>query len=340
MKIILSIVVASCSFFHSTFPMHQETPQEQMRRILQYNPEVELIQDCTFNILNKDRVTIAVHGWGDSKDGIKALKQYYPEALPGCLIVYNCPDAATNNAPSLSKTSFGQELDIMPLLFILKQCVLQNYSTIDLNGHSRGAAVIINALATLNDKNGDNPIMAKLNMSTQEREKILSMIQNGCISLQCPLTNVRTAIKKQIDNISSGGFLSALMGYIPWGGTISEATQDSSATSVDYAASSVTYYKPWKEQAFTSAKKLVGLKLKILVHFEDNDHVVSNDNDESFFQALAQHNPEHVYMSKGFEGGHNRMSPCLYPILHAFKKKYGGAHDPQLAAQGHELFPK
>lgn len=295
-------------------------------------------------VVNSNRITIAVHGWGDSREGIVYLKRVYPQALPGNIITYNCPDATSGgNAPALGKTSFGQLPDIMPFLYLLKKCVEADIPALDLRGHSRGGAVVMNTLALLNNNtNKYQDVFTKLSITETDRKQIISMIENGAIVLECPLTHVRSAIKQQIKNIAEStlsststgsGFFSSVSRSTLW------ASEESTATSVDYSASTVTNYKAWKEQPLDSAKKLDGLKLKILFHTE-TDKVVSNENDEAFYQLLAANNPEHTYRSIGTQGNHNNMSPNFYPKLHAFRQKYDAAYDPKLAAAGRAYLTK
>ena len=308
--------------------------------ILGYDPEIEILGESNNQVINPDRCTIALHGWGDSKEFIRRLKRHNPYSplLPGTVITYNALDAVQDGHLPIAQSSFGQLPDIIPFLYVLKQCADADLPTIDINAHSRGAALAINGLAVLNNNtNKYNQVWDQLHINPAQREKIKAMIQKGCIVLQCPLVSVRAAIKNQVKTIRQGiiarsSLLNTLSNFMPsfslkFSSSLGSVSDASTAASVEYAASTFTYYKAWEETPLRSIENLKGLDLKMLVHFEENDQVVTNEYDDRFYALLSLRNPS-VHLSLGHNGSHNRMSESFFTELHTFRKLHGAAHLP------------
>lgn len=173
------------------------TDQEQ--NVLRYDPKIEFLVESTLTL------TLAFHGWGDSKDGMEEIKQYRG-VLPGDVVMFNFKDAVENfSSPELGKTNFGQAGDISSALIALKKMysyAQQNkIDKIQLYGHSLGGATIVNLLwvfCNLNNEYAD--LYKKLDINEQARKDILLMVQKGSVVLNCPLAGVGYAVEQQIKN--------------------------------------------------------------------------------------------------------------------------------------------
>lgn len=283
--------------------------KKQIHKLLHYNPHIEHIVDSRptqFN--NHKRPTIFYHGWGDTKNSAKLMKAY-GDVLPGDLITFHFRDRGVI-LPKLRHANLGQLPDVLSGLVVLKWAKdTMDLDTVDLYGYSRGGATILNTLAVLNDKTGayDTDLM-RIGIDTQERKKLLSIIQNGSIVLDAPLTDMNVSINEKLKNHSK--------------------------TAVK-ALSRLTHYQPYGLQGLTSAHQLDGLKLNILLHFQYKDRIVSNKNEAELYQALYEHNPKTTYIVLGNDGGHLHTHASLAHVIHTFRKMFGGSYDRDYDAQYH-----
>ncbi len=257
---------------------------------------------------NHTRPTLYLHGWADTGRSALLLKALC-DVLPGDVITFDFRDRGVV-IPKLRHSNLGQLPDVLPALYTLKWAKdTLNLDEIDLFGYSRGAAVVLNMLAVLNDKTGkyDNDL-ARLQIYAKERSELLAMIQRGCITLNCPLTNANVSANFRFKEF---------------------------APNVLKLFSKVARYKIDGIQAIESAEQLAGLKLNILMHFQYHDTIVSNANEAELYARLAKHNPETTYVVLGNNGGHIHTHAALAHSIHTFKKQFGSSYDPEYDEQYH-----
>lgn len=274
-----------------------------------YDLELEHIIDNDPAIkTNHQRPTLYLHGFGDTKHSARLLKAL-ADVLPGDVITFNFHDRGFI-IPKLYHSNLGQLPDILPALYALKWAKDRLHSTqIDLFGYSRGGATILNMIAILNDKTGTyDKELTRVGIDAHERNALLSMIQKGCITLNCPLTDVNVTADYRFKSL---------------------------APKVLKAFSRIGLYKLDGIQAIESARLIGDLTLKILIHFQYHDTIVSNRNEAELYTRLAQHNPSTTYIVLGNSGGHLHTHAALAHAIHTFRKMYGSSYDPAYDTQYH-----
>ncbi|MGE4168353.1 MAG: hypothetical protein AB7E68_02295 [Candidatus Babeliales bacterium] len=264
------------------------------KKLFGYPLKISYIKDMQYK--EAHHPTLFFHGWQNQQNSAKILKRYF-KILPGDIITFNFPDAKTAFAP-FWKSSFGQLPDVLPALYTLKHVVHElNLTAIDLFGISRGAATVVNLIALLHDdtlfKNHEKEL-AEIGITQQDRAHLLSVILNGSIVLDIPLRSMKdTAAPLSL-------------------------------------VSKVTQYKLDGLDAFENAALLGNLPLKILVHFQHKDVVVSNNNEAAYLASLAKNNLHNVYVVMGNDGGHAHTHEALSKTVHLFKCITGSAYDKTL----------
>jgi hypothetical protein len=309
--------------------------------LYKYKPAFELIKEKNGDITNPRSITIAPHGFGDTKEGMKGSKAYNAARLPGDVIVYNCPEIAEGKGMQWSAVNLGQEKDLVLMLTALRVCQINNMNSVHLRGFSRGGAVTLNALAVLLNKDFKyKNLLDKVGINQEQANKILEMVKRGSVVLECPLLHVQAAIKKQVENVSAATLPSSttMKESAPWISWIFEIPKKSIATSVNYSLPISTDYSPLGQQGINSIKELVEAKipLNVYLHVEHNDKAVSNDHVQECYAMLKKINPLHTYFSMG-EGSHNERSSEFYRILNTFNRKYGAAYDPKKMLEHDEI---
>ncbi len=284
----------------------KEQKREQ-RKLFGYNLRIEHIIDNDPQIIkNSKRPTVFIHGWGDTKGSARILKAYC-DVLPGDIVTFNFRDRGVI-FPKFQHSSLGQLPDVLQALYVLKWTKDQlKVNAIDLFGYSRGGATTINMIAVLNDKTGKyDDELARIGIDELERKKLLETIQNGCIVLNCPLIDLNITAEYRFKNFA-------------W-----EALK---------AFATVSKYELDGIQPIESAAQFEGLNLKILMHFQHGDHIVSNNKEAEFYKRLAYHNPYSTFIVLGNDGGHLHTHCALSETIHAFKKMYDGSYDPDYVDQ-------
>jgi hypothetical protein len=285
------------------------TPEQkkEQRKLFHYNLRIEHVIDNDSNVqVNHQRPTIYFHGWGDTKNSAKLLKAF-TDVLPGDIVTFHFHDQGVI-IPKLRHANLGQLPDVLSGIYVLKWVKdMLNVPAVDLFGYSRGGATVLNLIAVLNDKKGlyDSALL-RIGVDANERHALLTMIQNGCIVLNCPLTDMNTSVQERMKK------------YTPH---------------ILKALSRFTKYQPYGLQGLTSATTFEGLKLNILLHFQYHDTVVSNKNEAELYKILHEFNPKTTYLVLGNDGGHLHTHASLAQTIHTFKKMFGGSYDKQYDAQ-------
>ncbi len=281
--------------------------KKEQRKLFHYNLRIEHIVDTDPQIhVNHMRPTVYFHGWGDTRNSAKLLKSF-ADVLPGDIITFHFHDRGII-FPKLRHANLGQLPDVLSGLYVLQwaQDTLK-LDAIDLFGYSRGGATVLNLIAVLNDSTGAyDSELARIGIDAQKRTALLSMIQKGCIILNCPLTDMNTSIEQRMKKFTPQAIK---------------------------VLARVTQYQPYGLQGITSALQFDGLKLNILLHFQYHDTIVSNKNEAELYRSLYKLNPKTTYLSLGNDGGHLHTHATLARVIHSFKKLVGGSYDTQYDTQ-------
>ncbi len=281
--------------------------KKEQRKLFHYNLRIEHIIDNDLNTRNNhERPTIFFHGWGDTKNSAKLLKAF-ADVLPGDIITFHFRDQGVI-FPKLRHANLGQLPDVLTGLYVLKWARHRlGLGAVDLFGYSRGGATILNLIAVLQDPHGiyDHDLM-HIGIDNDERKALLAMIENGCIILDCPLTDMNVSVEMRMKKFT----LHTLK-----------------------ALSRVTKYQPSGLQGLTSALLFKGLKLNILLHFQYHDTIVSNENEAELYRRLFAFNPKTTYLVLGNDGGHLHTHATLAHTVHTFKKMFGSSYDQLYDAQ-------
>lgn len=227
------------------------------------------------------QVMICFHGMGGDYRMAHLIKEM--TKTDETLISFNFPDHAIlrSGEYNLEKTSFGTIREILPAIYVLKKCIVdENLHTVNLYGFSAGGGAIINALAALNSTIYDQDLQ-KIGVTAQDKQKILTAIQKGTILLDCPL--------KSMEETSSARGLSPEFEVI------------------------AKRYRENKMEPIDVIKQLGNLSLHVIVYFQVPDKVLSNRNDALFISRLKQTNTRGTTeVIFGKEGTHASYHPLLW----------------------------
>ena len=134
-------------------------------------------------------ITICCHGYGSSCE-IGAVVHSF-KAISDHLVSFNFPDYdCIRRKLKVHQTAFGSIDEILPLLYVIKVCVIDaGINTINLYGFSAGGGAIINILATLNQPAHD-AALKKIGIDSEHKKKIIAALEKGIIVLDCPLKSM------------------------------------------------------------------------------------------------------------------------------------------------------
>lgn len=286
--------------------LNQSNPQQE----LGYDPHINIIHDASLTEEAQSHATIYLHGFGDDSNnflrhlrGPRNSGQQKQKGRPYLLscpaIFFDFPDAALfkNQYTALFKTSLGQISDILPFAYALNLCRMAGYKSIDVFGFSRGATTTLNTLAVL-VKGSHEKELEHIGIGDQARTEIIKMLQNGCITLDCPLKSLPQKLKHDYGTVV-GCIAHTFMPIF-------------------------TRYRPWQEQAINAFDALKDTPFKMLIHYEKNDRMVTNWGDRLMYEKACAINKEHTYFLKSNDdGGHIGHRKNLPTVFHAFKQLFG-----------------
>jgi hypothetical protein len=228
---------------------------------------------------NDSSVMICCHGYGGNSQKIAQRLGLY-KIIPDHILSFNFPDHDFRPFMDHAVTSFGTFNELIPLLIVLKITVIDaQLPKINIYGFSAGGGAVINTLAALNSTRFDDQLK-KLGIYHVEKKAIVQALENGLIILDCPL--------KSIDEIIE----------------ISGPLQELELVAKNYTDNDM--------RPIDSLVALQGLKLSILVHFQDPDEILMNRDDKLFIELLQKNNAGKVFVSRGTGGGHNSYHPELW----------------------------
>lgn len=194
---------------------------------------------------------------------------------------FNFPDYNCLSRPgfTINKSVFGSIEEIMPLLFIMRECVIKGgCERINLYGFSAGGGAVINALAVLNQPTYDTEL-SKLGINVEHKKRIIDAIEKGIIMLDCPLKSMDEIVAFHKD-------------------------ADLSLLASRYAKNNMV--------PLHALEKLRGLSLHIFLHFQKPDDILSNRDDGLFIERLQKVNTGKTIVTIGNDGGHNAYNSALW----------------------------
>jgi hypothetical protein len=221
------------------------------------------------------KVMIVMHGMGSDYHLTHTIKEI--TRTNDTLIGFNFPDHGTILGEDLSKVSFGTVDELLPALFVMKNTVIdKGYEQIHLYGFSAGGGVIINLLEALNSNTYDSQLRS-IGIGQKEKKQINDALQKGVIILDAPLKSIEEIIAYR-------------------GGTreLSHVAQ---------------HYRDNKMEPIETLNRLNHLSYEIIVYFEKPDEILSNRDDNLFFERLKKANSKGnsillVDHTQGHNGAH------------------------------------
>lgn len=225
------------------------------------------------------QITICCHGYGHSNAIIDVVHSF--GVIPDHLVSFNFPDyncVAKRYDPK--KSTFGSIDELLPLLYILKKCVIDaGWQAVNLYGFSAGGGAVVNVLAVLNQNTYEEQLKT-IGISNAAKKQIIDAVQKGLIILDCPL--------KSFDEII------ALRGKDPELDILGQRYIKNNMRPID------------------AVQKLQGMQLTILLHFQNPDEILSNRDDKLFADRLTAANAGKTTIIYGNDGGHNSYHKSLW----------------------------
>lgn len=230
-----------------------------------------------------ERTMVCFHGYGCNYEIASLVRP----SIDATLVSFNFPDHDLDEGKK--GCYFGTIDELLPPLYVLKEIVLdRGLDSVDLYGFSAGGGALINVIGVLNSSIYDAEL-AKIGIELEEKKKLLSAIQRGRVILDVPL--------KSIEEI------------------------------VDFRGSSEEFdhlgknYRENRLRPIDSLERLRGLSLKMILHFQKKDEVLSNRDDALFIERLKEIQPE-VVVIIGDDGGHNAYHRSLWNYLNGQSRPY------------------
>lgn len=253
---------------------------EKLRKIVQegkapfsYNLGIKVLPSKQ----NDASIMVCCHGYGANNQIGDAL--YSWNVLQDHIVSFNFPDYELRNYDP-KKSTFGSIKELLPLLYVLKKCVIDGQQEkIALYGFSAGGAAIINMLAVLNHDTYDARLK-EIGISADDKKKIKDAVQKGIIILDAPLKSIEEVM--------------ALRGESEEFKILARRYADNGMRPID------------------AIEKLAGLPLTILLYFENPDEILGNKDDQLFIDRLKKANSGKTEIITGSYGGHNTHHQKLW----------------------------
>lgn len=249
--------------------------QAKREKIFSYDLGVMLIPS------KKDTagVTICCHGYGASNQIGRSINSYH--VLSDHIMSFNFPDYNLHARPyDPKKSTFGSIQEILPLLYILKLCVIDaQVPSVNLYGFSAGGGAIINLLSILYGTKY-NQELQNIGIVTEIKKKILTAVEAGHVILDCPLKSWEEVM--------------ALRGV----------SRDFSIIAERYVLNNM--------RPIDVLKDLQDMHLTIFLHFQVPDEILSNRDDALFIERLRKANTGVTTVTLGHDAGHNSFHTLLW----------------------------
>lgn len=227
-----------------------------------------------------DSITLSLHGSGANKEHGRDIKSN--SYLQGPVMIFNFPDHDISDWDTYDfvHSAFGTIDELLPVLFLLKQCLDNGITKISVHGFSAGGGVLVNVLAVLNS-DGYADEFERIGIKHSDRQQMISALRAGIIMLDCPLRSI--------------GELIDLRGE----------TEDLTILAKKYRENNMI--------PIDRLEGLQGLGLNILLYFKDNDEVFSNRDENLYAERLNTYNASgQTTVIRGPSGQHNDPSLPLW----------------------------
>lgn len=236
-------------------------------------------------IENMSEITITCHGYGANKEigYMVASHSYTP------ILTFNFPDHDIDDNFDIYASSFGTIREYLPLIFMLKACADNGMSKVNLYGYSAGGGAIINALAILNNPKYKETL-ASIGIDDPDKVALFQALSNGLIILDTPLKSVTEIL------------------------SIRPNDESIQVLAVRFSANGF--------EAIDVVDQLAGLRLNIIVYFEIPDEILSNRDDELYFQKLKAVNKSGTtQLVLGYQDGHFGPHEPLWEAVKEYNRK-------------------
>lgn len=237
---------------------------------------------------NNASVTLCCHGYGSSSHIAEVVDSF--NAISDHIVSFNFPDYDLMHRPyDPRKSTFGSINELLPLFYIIKRCVCDaGLTSINLYGFSAGGAAVVNALVVLNESTYDAQL-ASIEITHDDKKKIIHAIEHGLVILDCPMKSAEEIVD--------------VRGRAPEFMILAGIYRRNNMRPVD------------------SVSRLKGLKLHILLHFQEPDEIIGNRDDKLFIERLRAANASGTtQVVIGHDGGHNTYHASLW---RAYEKMRG-----------------
>lgn len=238
---------------------------------------------------NNERVMIIFHGMGADYRFAKVIQDI--SMLSDQFIGFNFTDHEIMkqlNEPE--NTIYGTPRDLLPAVYVLKKTIVdEGKENVNLYGYSMGGAVLVNTLVALHTNKYDS-YLQKINVSQEDKVKILEVLRKGYVLLDTPLKSMREVVEKR--------------GANRWTNPIAARFAENDMEPID------------------SLKDLEGIGLHFFVHFQKNDEYFSNRDDALYIDLLKAHNKNgSVIVTSNGDEGHSQPHHSLWYHYHTQLKK-------------------
>ncbi len=231
-------------------------------------------------------VMICCHGLGGDSSIINAL-----DPIDMMLVGFNFPDAGEAvSERDPNETTFGSIDEITPLLHLMKICVIDGeQESLCLYGFSAGGGAIVNTLAVLHHYRFPERL-EQLEITPENARKILQAVEKGYVILHAPLKSIDEIIEMQ-------GAKEEFLVY-------QERYSKNQMLPID------------------AVKKLDGLKLNILLFFQNPDNRLGNRDDQRYIERLKNANSKGVTeIITGHDGDHVAYPQLLWDAYPSFLQR-------------------
>ena len=265
----------------------------QLREVLN-KPPMPFNYDIHIHVLQGDspneNVTVCCHGFGGNYSIDEIIKSYH--ATPDHLVGFNFPDYELyQKGLDPSKICLGDIQELLPIAFILKRIIVDaRADRVSLYGFSCGGGAVVNFIGILNTNQFDQELLS-IGVDSFSKEKILTALQKGAILLDSPLKSF-----EEIMEVS---------GY-------DKTTQIIASR-----------YKNNEMRPIDSLAKWKGLKMNVILFFQNPDRAVFNRDDNLFVQRLKQYNSGQNTIIIKNEGGHLEFHYSLWKAYVELEKSWG-----------------
>ncbi len=215
------------------------------------------------------QIMITCHGSGANKQ----IGYHVAPKVSMPVLTFNFPDHDIDENFDVYASTFGTLDEYLPLIYLLKASVSGGISSINLYGFSAGGGAIIVTLALLNNPSYAQEL-TKIGVNQDDVKAILKAVSRGIIILDAPLKSVT-----EILSIRPRDEMIQVL---------------------------APRFKAHGFEPIDCIEQLKGLTLSFLIYFEHNDKILSNRDDELYYQKLCSVNKGgRVELVTGSDGGHN-----------------------------------